>query len=833
MYTATLDNKGLWTFPNDLSKVPTGGMLVSDNTTNNKDGTAETRRGIHAVGSDLALSTGEYINNTYPYQDRLVMSASDKLYFDSTGDFDWTMFSGTFAPPTGIPKIHSMEASKNLYLTSSIGVYKMDAFNAQPVLAGVVQAVGGTTAISGTSGFLGTEKQAVYQVVWGYTDANNNLHLGAPSERMLIVNTSSTDPANVTVEFVVPEEITSGYFWQLYRTPQTDYSATPADNIPPGAELQLAFQQTVSAGELSSRIVTYTDITTDDLLGATGYWCPSQEGAAQYNNRPPLCKDMCVFNGMSIYLNYTTLEETTFNLISVGSPDGIQVGDTVVINGVTFTGAGTQDNAAQEFEIYTSGTVAENIDVTARNLAQCISANVSTTSIYAFYTSGYNDLPGRIVLQANGYTQGTFYVTSSRGGAFQPELPASGTTFASTSDTEVGSFAVSKLNQPEAVPTLNTYAVCDGTAYRCFALRDRAIILTSVGVYTVTGDTPGTLQITLLDGTVNLIAIESATLLNNSVYCLTNQGVAAINEGGVTIKSRPIEFSILETTAPQYTYSATATHSTSYESERIYILWTVTQTTDTVATQGWVYNWITDSWSRWPLSITSGVVNPADNKLYCGNAHNPSFIYQERKTFTVQDYVDDTFDNTISASSGATVTLVDPVSVQYLGAYLNQEDQYSIITAIDPLLNTVTVEDADIIWDNASCAILTPIPAEITWAPFTSNYPHFMKNYTRIKYWFKEGNFETVEATFVTDISPNAEGFTISLPEGEPWGSGPWGQFNWGGTSALSTTAPTLVPRQKALGHWIMPGLSLSFPYAKLACEGCTLTYDVVSDVVR
>lgn len=835
MQASNLTNAGLYTFPNDLSQVPPGALLTADNVVINRNGTVETRRGLGAFGSNLSLSPNDYVTNFFPYQNRLIISdTTNKLSYDSTGSQDWVAYSGTYTPPTGMPKIHGLEANKNFYLTTSNGVYKLDAITSTPTLAGGIAALNGTATVTGASGFLGAEKQCVYQIVFGYTDSNGNLILGNPSQRILVSNTSATDSANASITFSLPAGLTTSYFYQLYRTPQTTYSGTPSLNVPPGAELQLATQQTITSGNISAGSITYTDVTIDSLLGATLYTCPSQEGPLQTNDPPPLCLDFCVFGGMVFYANVQTAQSVQFNLISVGSPNGIQNDDTVTINGVVFTGKASQDNASRQFKVDSSGTVASNIDATAQNLVACINANVLLTNVYAYYTSGYNDLPGRILLQAANLSQAVFYVTSSRGGAFSPVLPSAGTSFASSNDVLPNGIYVSKLNQPEAVPLTNLQLVGGGDQpiYRVFALRDRVVVLKSDGVFTITGSDPANLQITPLDNTVVLIAPEAATLLNNNVYCMTNQAVVAITESGVIVKSRAIEFDLLKVTAPQYTNFSTVSFAFNYESERQFLFPTVTDTTDAYPTQIWCYDWITDAWSHWPIDASAGIINPFDNTMYLARPSRPDYVYKERKTFTIQDYIDDITDVTIVSSVGTVVTL-SSVDTSWVGSYLQQDTVgQSLITAVDSMNSTLTVEDT-ITWTAGAAQILEPIAIDVMWCPITGGYPHLMKNWTRCNFWFNGGTFTELTAGFISDIGSSAVTVDLSLRSDAAWGEFPWGEEPWGGETDFAQTIPTLVPRQQCMSHWLQPSVQSSTPYTQIQLLGCSITYDIVSDVFR
>ena len=778
------------------------------------------------------------------------------LWYDSSSNISltWTQTAGTYLPPTNFSgaKIRGVEANKNLFLTTKEGVQKLSSYSASPILAGAPPGLDGTAvlAVAG-SGFLGASTQCAYQIVFGYFDANGNLILGNPSERIFIVNPGAGSD-NVVLTFTVPLGLTTSWFYQIYRTPQTTYSATPSLNVPPGAEPQLATQQALTGGQISALSVTYTDITPDALLGAALYTNPSQQGALQTNDRPPLSADMAVFNQMSFYANTATLQTMTFNLISVGSPNGIQVNDTIVINGVTFTGKVAQNNAAKQFAIVTGGTVAQNIDTTARNLIQCINANASTTNVYAIYLSGYNSLPGEIELQAVGLSIGTFYVTSSRGGAFSPILPVSGTTFGSSNDVNPNGLYASKIGQPEAVPAVNINFVGGGDQpiYRILPLRDRLIVIKSDGVFVVTGSTPASLSITLLDSTIICIAPESARLLNNSVYCMTNQGVVSITESGVTIQSRPVEGDLLSLTGISANFSG-ITHAISYESERMYILCVPSTSTDTLATQEYCYNWVTNCWTRWTVDIGGGFVNPFDNKLYVSRPvvstlGNYNYAYQERKSYTESDFVDDQFPITITGvdATGLIISLSALPTGLTIGwgleQVINTISYIAIITDFDITNKTVTVDIGDsttpnvlIPWVNGSAFADIPIDVNFQSVPMTAGFPHYLKDWGRVNFWFNGANFQQATSGFVSDVQGSASPYAVKLYTFTSYGFG-YGNPSttpFGGLVNTSNNVQTLVPTQMSKAKWIMALLSLSFPKANFLFIGFTASYEIISDV--
>lgn len=830
--------------------------MQADNLTANKDGEAETRRGLAAAGTNV---NGAVADNFFAYQNRLLFHSANPggefIEYDSSGNLTWSSFGiKTYFAPTNAQRIHGQEANKNFYFTTSEGILKIPAYNGPPMRAGVPGGLDGTGVLSGAgSGFLASMSQCAYQIVFGYVDINGNLNLGAPSERILVVN-STGGSDNVTLTFTVPvilqedaSSVANSYFYQIYRTPQTVYSATPSANVPPGAELQLAGQFNLTAGDLSTLSVTVTDVTTDALLGAALYTNPSQQGALQSNNTPPLAADFCLFSQMMFYANCETLQSVEFSLISVDAPNGIQVGDTITINGVVFTGAASQNNASQEFLVTTTGTVAENIDITARAIIQCINANANITNVYAIYLSGYNDLPGLIELQAVTLSQAVFYVTSSRGGAFSPVIPSTGTTFPSSNDSVPNGIYVSKIGQPEAVPSVNLIFVGGGDQpiLRVLPLRDRVIVLKTDGVFVITGTTPQTLSITLLDTTIICIAPESARLLNNSVYCMTQQGVVSITESGVTIQSRAIEGDLLSLTSVAFVDFSSICYAISYESERIYILCMPTLSTDTVATQAWAYNWITNAWTHWPIDIGAGIVNPLNNTLYVSRpVLNVNFVYQERKNYSYSDYMDDVFSTTITGvdATGLIVSVSATPNASWATYGLAQtvlgSSYTAIIDSVDVAGKTLTLnlenssQPGTIIpWASAVAEVQTPIPVALTYAPITGGFPHYMKSWTRMDLWFNSGNFPILNTVYSTDVTSVGILNTLQMPIIGGFGYGPFGGLPYGGTYNLPQKVQTLIPTDQSLSCWIMPTLEVSFPGARFSCLGVTGTYDIVSDV--
>lgn len=837
MLALQLNNIGLFTYTNTIGQVPPGAMIVAQNGVIDKPGVFETRRGFKQFGSPVTLAVGQYVDKFFAFSNRLLIHYGTKMAYDSSGSGTWTSYGGSYVGPSS-EKIRSMLSNGNLYFTTDNGIYKIDTLTNDPYQAGGVAAldIQVTGAASG-AGILANNSACAYRVTFLYTDANNNQIEGTPSESVILTNTSG-GAQNGVVVFTVPSGLTTAYSYRLYRTVQVSSAITPSDTF------QLAYQAALTAAQIAALSVTVTDVTPDNLLGLLLYISPGAQGQFQTNDAPPLAKDICTFLGMAFYFNCTTIQQFYITLISVGAPNGIQNADTIALVGTstytyTYTGAGANNFPLRQFAVVTGGTVATNIDNTARNLVSAINQDTGNTEFYAYYVSGFSQLPGQILIKARNLNHAAFSSISSRGGAFSPTIPSSGTTYISSNNSVPGGVYVSKANQPDAVPATNLIPVGNyqNTIYRGYALRDAVIVETVGGVFRITGTSPSNLSVTPFDNTVIQYGNETGVTLNNSVYSFTTQGEISITESGSQIMSRNIEGDLLQLSANKiYTNFSSLAFGVSYESDRKYILALEQNATDGFSTLQYVYNWVTQSYTTWNISCSSGLVNPFDNLLYLAGSDGQ--ILQERKNFNPNDYVDREYAVTITGTVGLVVTLTD-VSNAVVGYTLAQTivngfPQFqSVITAISTVNKTVTVTNL-ISWNNGPAGLYQPIDTIVTYTPLTCGYPNFLKQMQPIlSFVFNQSSFDKATATFTTDLYPSAETVTLMPKITGNWGTFPWGSLNWGVGSALLQSIPCFLTKNTLFAHWWNISVEVNQAFQNMALGGIFGFYDIRTERYR
>jgi len=254
----------------------------------------------------------------------------------------------------------------------------------------------------------------------------------------------------------------------------------------------------------------------------------------------------------------------------------------------------------------------------------------------------------------------------------------------------------SKVSEPEAVPIANFIDVGakDEEIKRILALRDNLFVLKDDGIYIVSGTSAPNFSVRLLDNT-RILAPDSAVVLNNQIYCLTEQGITVVTDSGAGVVSRGIEDRIDSVINSRFDYISN-TFGVSYENDRAYILFMPENETDISSVQAYRYNIFERTWSRWEYNATCGLVTERDTRLYLGDGSR-NYVAQERKNFDRTDQADREFIIQISADGvnqdEITISNTDDVEA---GDVITQTQEISINYINNRLLRRMDVFDTGI-----------------------------------------------------------------------------------------------------------------------------------------
>ena len=817
----SLKPRGLYTWPNPLSAVPQGALIEALNIVQRRPSVIEQRRGINPYGTTLSD-----VDQLYTYQNHIIAHHGTTFSYDSDDVGTWLPYSGSFSPPSNALVNRSFQANQNIYWLTSTGVKKLDKLTNSITFSGAPAGLDGSGTTTG-SGWFANTTQVAYRILFVIIDANGNRVAGAPTQRIIVSNNTGGN-TNVALTFTVPTGLSTSWTYEIYRSPMSvDLNTEPND------ECALVLTNNLTSAELSSLVVTVTDNIPDTLKGAFIYTAASQEGIAQANYQAPIATDAAYFKGFVFLANLTYQQQLDLTLVSVGSL-GLQNGDTVTIAGTVYTGASTEVIASAQFQVFTGGTPSQNITNTANSLVRVINRFSGNSSVYAYYQSGYNSLPGQILISERGIGGSTFTAASSRPGAFVPDIGT--TTATSSSQSAPNEVAICKYLQPESFPIGQTIPVGskDKSILRIIALRDYVLVFKQDGVFQIVGTDVSSFQEQEVDRTVILQGIETAVALNNKVYLFSNQTVISItfNEGAI-LKAQPIKKDLLVLSSPLYPAFFTVSYGISYESENEYILGTVTKTTDTTATQYYVYNYLTDNWSTWefPFTMGTGYVNPTDNKLYFGSSDMGSqFVYQERKNFDETDFADNSYPVNITGSSvvGTTYTVnLTSTATTQVGYTLAQSTNKAIVLSV---VNSTTITvDTNIAWTNGAATVYKPIVIALAFSPEPCGNAGLVKQFKEVHSIFSIADFNKFELGFYTDFN-NTVGTTTLMPKSaNGWGTGNWGSFPWGSGAPELQVIRGFVPLQQRRGHWLNLTVNYADALTNFALDGFSIFYQNTS----
>lgn len=857
-------------------EVPDGAMEEAHNVILTHDNVISKIRGYY----DYFNPGADTLFTTFIYDTRLLGVFADKIgYFTDTGTTPnqtgtRTGLTGetvTVAAPR-IPRI--AQANKNAYITTDLGVVKLESSTSNVYKAGAPPALDlRGQLLNGATNPLNNGETSGWRYLIGRRDGNSNLILGTPSDILQLAN-GSGGSRYARLELTLPSDITSAdgkWFYQIYR------SESVPNPGPVNSDFQLIKEAVLTSTDVTNGFVIYNDTILDFLRDNAAELYTNQntrEGEAQANARPPKCEDIVLYKSFMIYGNCTSrhlLPLQVVNPAALASGDYIEVrlgtggtahryvarvglgnqteyvtgagtttititraahgfsnGDVILVtdnpggtaplglytvSGVaanTFTITSTGNTApAPEIQGVSNGTnyifylnpstaTADPLFDTAEGLVKAINRDPSSV-VYANAGSPV-DSPGSFRLTSKTFGS-AIYVTASTstvGGAFYPALTTATSDPAvvfSQNDNLPHAFYASKSDESEAVPLPNVFPVGARSKriQRVLSLRDSLIIIKEDGVYRCTGDTIEGFSITLLDGTIFAAAANSAVVLNNTIYMLSNQGVAVITESAVQIISRRIE-DVISPILGAATLDA-QTAGLAYETERLYLLTTL-EPNGTAASVTYVYNLLNESWTTMEFLFKGGSLGPGD-VLYL--ATTADILQRERKSQTRVDSSGQNYPVTVGTVSSTAVVadIVMPAGVTpEVGDVVVKANVISRVRAVVFLSGTtytVTFQRQTNLVNGDAVILYSRLVSTIKMAPFHAGQVGRTKQFSQMQLHTRAPTLSRLKIAFTNYSFQNSEELIWINPvtDAAGWGFFPWGSEPWGQEEGINTVRRT------------------------------------------
>jgi len=254
--------KGLHTSNSDISGVPEGSLSIAKNLDLSKLNLALSRRGFDQLGTGLP-DAGYRATKLFDYNGYIFGYYNTSLNYYNAG---WNANGSLVKPANAIVPRH-VALNQNLYISSSTGLKKLDAFNSTLYSAGIpgglmmeltASAATGTAVGSSTFG-----QRVAYRYFIGRYDANNNFIRGGVSGREIFTNLSGATK-NVSIKGYIPTSINNSYIIQVYRSEEfTNPSASKTNDV--DDELKLCYEMPVTSNMFStySQAIVSIDLATE------------------------------------------------------------------------------------------------------------------------------------------------------------------------------------------------------------------------------------------------------------------------------------------------------------------------------------------------------------------------------------------------------------------------------------------------------------------------------------------------------------------------------------------------------------------------------------------
>lgn len=493
--------------------------------------------------------------------------------------------------------------------------------------------------------------------------------------------------------------------------------------------------------------------------------------------------------------------------------------------------------ATPRFILYTGGTVAQNIDNTARSIVRVINMAIGNTWWYAYYNSSVSDPPGKIMITGREIDNVQFYLTVddtlTTGANFSPIIPDAGITYISSASSFINGLMYSKEQEGEHVPLVNIFYV--GTKndpiLKVIGLKDSLIIIKSDdGIFRLTGTSPTNFVITELDGTCKCLQKESIVKGDNAVFMMSNQGKVKISDSGVEVIGRDNEY---EDFKPVNNVDfATKGYGWYYNTEKNYYLSTMKDENSTDFDIVSVYNTFTQAWTDRIYGVTT-----SDTQIRCARVINDVCYYapltgngllRERKSYTALDFVTPDIAVTITNVDLVTNEITINAAITIVkGAIFSQGVFNSVVLIVSDTTHFIVVDASSFI--NGAATVRPGVISKIKYHQCHCNMPDIEKDFQELVLLFDdaETNIENILIALYTDQLKLKSPVTDMQGVLHLWGLPDWGDY-WLLT-AVTDKWRTNFPAEYSKGSYAYLEIEHTNAEEQVALCGYAVEYDPIN----
>lgn len=379
------------------------------------DGTATLRRTVNETGHSDGTTTFADANGQWAYRwEWGIKNANGRLQLGAPSGRALVVNPANVVATTG--NIAKLNGSTTVTVTNTTHGFATGEY--------VDVTLGGAETYFAAGTFQVTRVSATS---FTYSDAVNN-GSGITQNPGASITYGFGNGRGVDLSIPIPSGVTTDYFVQVYRSGKSaSATAEPSD------QLGQVYERSPTNLEITAGAMSVTDITPDGFRN--GLMDISGETILAAKYQPPSAGDMALFHNCTFYAATKNHHELELQLI------GLPVNSTAIafwndpatiasyswVEAISLTTGSEADGVAK---IYSSGSVSQNIAATARSIVRAINTHTTNTHLYAVYTSGDQEAPGKFRVYARSPTVGQFspYVTlgssgEHTGACFIPNLP--------------------------------------------------------------------------------------------------------------------------------------------------------------------------------------------------------------------------------------------------------------------------------------------------------------------------------------------------------------------------------------------------------------------------